>query len=176
MPVIFPAASFPNKFKTVIFNNSLAGYIPVIKSSLTFFSWSVGLLPKRSILVAHRGMLGLRAWGDGLVVVLFEFLDDDTKLAQSCTDWLHVQRWHTVVPEPPMRVTLWALMTSKPSSMRLDGYLCEVFHTTFLSAPFCGRFSVKRLHTAAHWSGSRSEGGYPVARFCFPFVIPRSLC
>ena len=41
---------------------------------------SVGFLPKRSILVAHRGMLGLRAWADGLVVVLFEFLDDDTKL------------------------------------------------------------------------------------------------
>ena len=29
-------------------------------------------------------MLGLRAWGDDLVVVLFEFLEDDTKLAQSC--------------------------------------------------------------------------------------------
>ena len=43
---------------------------------------SVGFLPKRSILVAYRGMLGLRAWADGLVV-LFEFLDDDTKLAQS---------------------------------------------------------------------------------------------
>ena len=62
---------------------------------------TVGLLPKRSILVAHRGKLGLLAWAHGLVVVLFEFLDDDTKLAQSCTDWLHVQRWHTVVPELP---------------------------------------------------------------------------
>ena len=31
-------------------------------------------------------VLGLRAWGDDLNV-LFEFLDD-TKLAQSCTDWL----------------------------------------------------------------------------------------
>ena len=31
-------------------------------------------------------MLGLRAWGDDLVVVLFEFLEDDTKLAQSCTE------------------------------------------------------------------------------------------
>ena len=29
-------------------------------------------------------MLGLRAWSDDLVVVLFEFLDDDTKLARSC--------------------------------------------------------------------------------------------
>ena len=55
-------------------------------------------------------MLGLRAWGDDLVAVLFEFLDDDTKLAQSCTDWLYVQHWYTVVPEPSMRVTLWALM------------------------------------------------------------------
>ena len=82
----------------------------------------------------------IRAWGDDLVVVLFEFLDDDTKLAQSCTDWLYVQHWCTVVPDPAMRVTLSALMTSKPSSMRLDGYLCEVFHTTFLSSPFCVRF------------------------------------
>ena len=45
-------------------------------------------------------MLGLRAWGDDLVVVLFEFLEDDTKLAQSCTDWLYEQHWYTVVPDP----------------------------------------------------------------------------
>ena len=45
-------------------------------------------------------MLGLRAWGDDLVAVLFEFLDDDLKLAQSCTDWLYVQHWYTVVPDP----------------------------------------------------------------------------
>ena len=56
------------------------------------------------------GRLSLRAWDDDLVAVLFEFLDDDTKLAQSCTDWLHVQHWYTVVPEPSMCVTLWALM------------------------------------------------------------------
>ena len=84
-------------------NNSLAGYIPVIKSSLFFFvRWiarSVGLLPKRTILVAHRGMLGLRAWGDGLNGILFEFLDDDTKLAQSCRNWLYVQHWYVVAPE-----------------------------------------------------------------------------
>ena len=55
-------------------------------------------------------MLGLRAWGDDLNVVLFKFLEDDTKLAQSCTDWLYVQHWYTVVPDPAMRVTLWALM------------------------------------------------------------------
>ena len=41
-------------------------------------------------------MLVLRAWGDDLVAVLFEFLDDDAKLAQSCTDWLYVQHWYTV--------------------------------------------------------------------------------
>ena len=39
-------------------------------------------------------MLGLRAWSDDLVVVLFEFLEDDTKLAQSCTDLLYVQHWY----------------------------------------------------------------------------------
>ena len=105
-------------------------------------------------------MPGIRAWGDDLVVVLFEFLDDDTKLAQSCTEWLYVQHWYTVVPHPAMRVTLWALMTSKSSSMRLDGYLCEVFHTTFLSSPFlwaffCGGSDFFR--TAAHWSGTRSD-------------------
>ena len=55
-------------------------------------------------------MPGIRALGDDLVVVLFEFLDDDTKLAQSCTDWLCLQHWHTVVPDPAMRLTLWALM------------------------------------------------------------------
>ena len=55
-------------------------------------------------------MPGIRAWGDDLVVVLFEFLDDDTKLAQSCTDWLYLQHWYTVVLDPAMRVTLWALM------------------------------------------------------------------
>ena len=49
-------------------------------------------------------MLGLREWSDDLNVVLFEFLEDDTK---SCTDWLYVQHWYTVVPEPSMRVTLW---------------------------------------------------------------------
>ena len=63
-----------------------------MKSSLLFFFFGPSaFLPKRTILVAHRGMLGLRAWGDGLIVVLFEFLDDDTKLAQSCRNWLCVR-------------------------------------------------------------------------------------
>ena len=74
-------------------------------------------MPKFALLFSLVSrMLGLRAWGDDLVVVLFEFLADDTKLAQSCTDWLYVQHWYTVVPA--MRVTLWALMTRKPSSAR----------------------------------------------------------
>ena len=59
---------------------------------------------------ARVDMLGLRAWSDDLNVVLFEFLEDDTKLAQSCVHWLYVQHWYTDVPEPFMRVTLWALM------------------------------------------------------------------
>ena len=41
-------------------------------------------------------MPGLWAWSDGLIVILFEFLDDDTKLAQSCRNWLYLQHWHTV--------------------------------------------------------------------------------
>ena len=69
------------------------------------------LLPKFALFVLLVStMLGLRAWGGDLVAVLFEFLDDDTKLAQSCTVWLYVQHWYTVVPDPAMRVTLWALM------------------------------------------------------------------
>ena len=60
--------------------------------------------------VARIDMLGLWGCSDNLNVILFEFLDDDTKLAQSCRDWLCVQRWYTVVPEPSMRVTLWVLM------------------------------------------------------------------
>ena len=67
-------------------------------------------------------MSGIRAWGGDLVVVLFEFLDDDTKLAQSCTYWLYLQHWYTVVPDPAMRVALWALMGV--------GKDCEVCHTT----------------------------------------------
>ena len=90
MTVIFPGGDFFD------FNNFIAGNISA-----------------RSILVAYRGMLGLQAWADGLVVVLFEFLDDDTKLAQSCRYWLNVQHWYVVAPYPAMRVTLWALMASK---------------------------------------------------------------
>ena len=55
-------------------------------------------------------MLGLWAWGYDMNVILFEFLDDDTKLSQSCRDWLYVQHWNTVVPDPAMRVTLPALL------------------------------------------------------------------
>ena len=68
------------------------------------------LLPICAFVLLVSTMLGLRAWGDDLNVALFEFLEDDTKLAQSCSDWLYVQHWYTVVPEPSMRVTLWALM------------------------------------------------------------------
>ena len=55
-------------------------------------------------------MLGLRAWSDHLNVVLFEFPEDDTKVAQFHMDWLYVQHWYTVVVDPALRVTLWALM------------------------------------------------------------------
>ena len=55
-------------------------------------------------------MLGFLARSDNLNVTLFEFLDDDMKLAQSCMNWLYVQHWYVVVPDPAMRVTLAALM------------------------------------------------------------------
>ena len=73
--------------------------------------------------------LRIRAWNDDLVAVLFEFLDDDTMLAQSCTDSLYVHHWYTVVPDPTMRVTLWALTGI--------GKDCEVCHTTGPLTPFC---------------------------------------
>ena len=53
-------------------------------------------------------MLGLRAWSDDLVVVLFEFLEVDTKLAQSCADF--GSTCSTVVLDPAMRVMLSALV------------------------------------------------------------------
>ena len=61
------------------------------------------LLPKFALLFCTcRHAWTLRAWSDDLNVVLFEFLEDDTKLAQSCTDWLYVQHWYTVAPDPAM--------------------------------------------------------------------------
>ena len=81
-------------------------------------------------------MLGFRAWGDDLNVVLFEFLEDDTKLAQSCTEWLFVQHWYTV-PDPAMRVTLWALMgVGDDCDKRIQDTSPLDFSLTFLA--FCG--------------------------------------
>ena len=54
-------------------------------------TFSRPLCPNLRLFVARVDMLGLRAWSDDLVVVLFEFLEDDTKLAQSYTEWLYVQ-------------------------------------------------------------------------------------
>ena len=49
---------------------------------------------------ARVHMLGLGAWSDDLVVLLVEFLEDDTKLAQFCTDWQNVQHRYTARPGP----------------------------------------------------------------------------
>ena len=54
---------------------------------------SVGLLPK---LIA--ACWGSGRGGDGLNGILFEFLDDDTKLAQSCSNWFYVH-WYVVAPD-----------------------------------------------------------------------------
>ena len=106
---------------------SLAGHFFFLKLQMSFFPFSLrggshvqsSLLPKFALLLRscrHAGAL----WGDDLNVILFEFLDD-TKLAQSCRNWLYVQHWYNVVPEPSMRVTLWALMASKPASSAAPG-------------------------------------------------------
>ena len=65
-------------------------------------------LPK-FVCIARVDMFGLLAWTDDLNVIFCEFLDDDTKLALSCRNWLHVQHWCVVAPDPAMRVTLAAL-------------------------------------------------------------------
>ena len=79
-------------------------------------------------------MPGIWAWCDDLVVVLFEFLDDDTKLAQSCTDWLYVQRWYTVVPDtcpsshvscPASQTHVRSLVCPHPGSQTLTFFFWE---------------------------------------------------
>ena len=109
-------------------------------------------------------MLGLWAWSDDIVAVLFEFLDDDTKLAQSCTDWLYLQHWYIVVPEPAMRVTLWALMGA--------GGNCEVCHTTGPLTPILRVFSVSAEGSG---TGNRDAMGSSVCVLRCLCVIPRHL-
>ena len=53
---------------------------------------------------------GHASWNDDLNVILFEFLDDDTKLAQLCRNLLYVPHWYVVAPDPARRVTLAALV------------------------------------------------------------------
>ena len=80
--------------------------------------------PNLRFCVAGVDMLGLWTWSVDLNVILFEFLDDDTKLAQSCRNWLYV------VPEPSMRQCTTAVFVN-----------CV---TQFFSLPnFCGCFSVQ---------------------------------
>ena len=95
---------FLELIKTVMEINSLAGYF----FGITDFVFLVVRWIARSVVLFARicafvfarvDMLGLKAWSDDLVVVLFEFLEDDTKLAQSCVHWLCVQHRYTVVPE-----------------------------------------------------------------------------
>ena len=45
----------------------------------------VPFCPNLRFCFARVDRLRLRAWSDDFNVVLFEFLEDDTKLAQSCT-------------------------------------------------------------------------------------------
>ena len=86
---------FLEKITTVMGINFLAGHFLKLQLFLQKKGTHVqsSFLPEFALLfLIVSTILGLRAWGDDLIVVLFEFLDDDTKLAQSCTDWLYVQQ------------------------------------------------------------------------------------
>ena len=73
--------------------NSLAGYFFGITVFVFFFlcvvdrTLSRPFCPNLRFCFARVDLVGLRAWSDDLNVVLFDFLEDDTKLAQCCTDW-----------------------------------------------------------------------------------------
>ena len=102
MTVILCGCIFFELIKTVVVKNSLSGlffwnyrfqYFFVVR----WIARSVVPFAQISAFVCARvHMLGLRVWGDDLIVVLFEFLDNDTKLARSCTDWLYVQHWYSL--------------------------------------------------------------------------------
>ena len=68
--------------------NSLAGRFLQLQISFWFFffcavdrTFSRPFCPNLRFCFARVHMPGLRVWGGDLNVVLFEFLDDDTKLA-----------------------------------------------------------------------------------------------
>ena len=113
------------------------GLVRCIARSVVFFA------PNLRFCFARVDMLGLWAWSDDLNVILLEFLDDDTKLAQSRRDWLYVQRWYTVVLEPSMRVSLWVLMEASLRQCTTAIFVKCV--TQFFSLPnFCGRSQCRR--------------------------------
>ena len=91
--------NFFELIKTVMGMNSLAGITRWIARSVFPFARICAFV----LLVSTM----LPAWGDDVVAVLFEFLDDDTKLAQSCTDWLFSKH---IEPEPaPEDPVEWAM-------------------------------------------------------------------
>ena len=92
-------------------------------------------------------------WGDGPNVVL-ESLDDDKMLAQSCTDWLSVQRWYTVVLEPSIPVTLWALMGAFELSRAHELHIATFFCLKKVSGMMCGNpVPYPMFHLTDQWSG-----------------------
>ena len=131
--------------------NSFAGYFSVI----TDFIFLVVRWIARSVVpfaricafvFARVHNAGARAWGDDLIAVLFEFLDDDTKLARSCTHWLFVQHWYTVVPEPAMRMGAGGNCHEHIHCTPLHFLLFSVFHLQEVFA--MDRFVSKR--SSAH--------------------------
>ena len=80
-------------------------------------------------------MLGLRAWSDDLAVVLFEFLEDDTKLAQSCTGDVNSNKRGCGTPAqaqssarvdvPTARVfPAWTKESNARASVRVNAWIC----------------------------------------------------
>ena len=71
------------------------------------------LLPEFALLfLLVSTMLGLRAWGDDLVAVLFEFLDDDTKPAQKNLPLHHITSSLCCLTCPLSRVSCLSVLVS----------------------------------------------------------------
>ena len=125
-------------------------------------------LPERTILFTRLEMPGLPALGDDLNAILFEFLDDDTKLGRACMDWLYVQHWYTVVQEPTMRVTF-SLMGAGDNC---GGHLQDIPpRSTFFPLVLLYHAQPLRRWRAVQCPASSSRTTVSILAFCFIHCI-----
>ena len=97
MLVIFPGG----EFSELILNCNLKLFLRrkySCNKKFPYFFFSLVSRPLAQALDFGRSSRHAGAPGDGLVVVLFEFLDDDTKLAQSCTAGNRPWSWECPSP------------------------------------------------------------------------------